>query len=414
MAKDTTSSASKRQHLLTFFTLYIAQSIPMSFFATVIPVVMRQEEFSLSTIGYLQLIKLPWIIKFLWAPLVDRHSKNIRDYKRWIISSEFVYAAFIILIACLNLHTNFQLVVVLIILSLVTSATQDIATDALAIRTTPHKGKALLNSMQSMGSFAGTLVGSGVLLVIYKQFGWDILLLCLALFVMIAVVPLWRNKKIQLLDEDQPSPRARFHDFALFFGQKGIWRQIIFLILYYSGLIGLLAMLRPYLVDLGYSMQDIGVMSGIVGTGFAFLSSFLAGRFLRKIGRSIARILFACFILLSTLYFLTFIGKVPSTTDIYIGIFLLWGGYGFGTIEVYTTAMDLVRPGREGTDFTIQIVLTHLSGIVVAILSGHVAQRWGYDALFVMASGLAALSLCYVLFFFPLRLETVAEELEKT
>ncbi len=414
MAKDTMSSAGKRQHLLTFFTLYIAQSIPMSFFATVIPVMMRQEEFALSTIGYLQLIKLPWIIKFLWAPIVDRHSKTVRDYKRWIISSEFVYAAFIILIACLNLHTNFQLVVVLIILSLVTSATQDIATDALAIRTTPHKGKALLNSMQSMGSFAGTLVGSGVLLVIYKQFGWDILLLCLALFVMIAVVPLWRNKKIQLLDEDQPSPRARFHDFVLFFGQKGIWRQIIFLILYYSGLIGLLAMLRPYLVDLGYSMQDIGVMSGIVGTGFAFLSSFLAGRFLRKIGRSIARILFACFILLSTLYFLTFIGKVPSTTDIYIGIFLLWGGYGFGTIEVYTTAMDLVRPGREGTDFTIQIVLTHLSGIVVAILSGHVAQRWGYDALFVMASGLAALSLCYVLFFFPLRLETVAEELEKT
>ena len=62
--------------LLTFFCLYIAQTIPMSFFSTVIPVMMRQENFSLSTIGLLQLIKLPWILKFLWSPLVDRRDRK--------------------------------------------------------------------------------------------------------------------------------------------------------------------------------------------------------------------------------------------------------------------------------------------------------------------------------------------------
>jgi len=43
------------------FSLYIAQSIPMSFFSTVIPVIMRQEKYSLESIGLLQLVKLPWI-----------------------------------------------------------------------------------------------------------------------------------------------------------------------------------------------------------------------------------------------------------------------------------------------------------------------------------------------------------------
>ncbi len=56
----------KTYNLATFFCLYIAQTIPMSFFSTVIPVMMRQENFSLSAIGLLQLIKLPWILKFLW------------------------------------------------------------------------------------------------------------------------------------------------------------------------------------------------------------------------------------------------------------------------------------------------------------------------------------------------------------
>lgn len=49
----------KTYNLATFFCLYIAQTIPMSFFSTVIPVMMRQEDFSLSAIGLLQLIKLP-------------------------------------------------------------------------------------------------------------------------------------------------------------------------------------------------------------------------------------------------------------------------------------------------------------------------------------------------------------------
>ena len=46
----------KTYNLATFFCLYIAQTIPMSFFSTVIPVMMRQENFSLSAIGLLQLI----------------------------------------------------------------------------------------------------------------------------------------------------------------------------------------------------------------------------------------------------------------------------------------------------------------------------------------------------------------------
>ena len=79
-------------NLGTFFCLYIAQTIPMSFFSTVIPVMMRQENFSLSAIGLLQLIKLPWILKFLWSPMVDRHARTTGDYKRWIFSSELIYA----------------------------------------------------------------------------------------------------------------------------------------------------------------------------------------------------------------------------------------------------------------------------------------------------------------------------------
>ncbi|RHJ86688.1 MFS transporter [Parabacteroides sp. AM08-6] len=389
----------KTFNLATFFCLYIAQTIPMSFFSTVIPVMMRQENFSLSAIGLLQLIKLPWILKFLWSPMIDRHATTTGDYKRWIFSSELIYAVLIFAVAFLDFHADFYTIVALIILSFIASATQDIATDALAVLSFSKQDKSMVNSMQSMGSFGGSMIGGGVLLLLFKQIGWNSLLPCVALFVIAALLPLFFNKGIRIAPKDTHE-RAKKADVLYFFTRKSIWRQIGFLFLYYSGLIGTLAMLKPYLVDLGYSMKEIGVMSGMAGTFVGFLASFAGGYIIRRIGRFRARILFAIFVLAATLYFLGLSYMQPTTALLYGGIFLLWGSYGMATIVVYTTAMDCVRPGREGTDFTIQTVITHLSGMLMAILSGKIADHTGYHGLFFFETSIATLSLIYILMVF--------------
>lgn len=383
-----------------FFCLYIAQSIPSSFFATALQVMMREAHYSLATIGLLQLVKLPWVLKFLWSPAVDRYCLTGRDFRRCIIGSECVYALFIILAGLLEVNDNLYLIIALVCLSLVASATQDIATDALAILMHGGRDKSMVNSMQSMGSFGGALVGSGLLLLVLHTFGWQMVTLCLGLFVLLMLIPLMMRRE-PAIGVKSLQQRARLTDFASFFTQRGIWRQIIFLLLYYASMIGILSMMRPWLVDLGYSMKEIGVMSGIVGTAAAFCASFGAGFVVRRIGIHTARQLFACFILLTTFYFLGLSYLThPSALLLYLGIVLMWSSYGMATIVVYTSSMECVRPGREGTDFTIQTVLTHLSGIVIATLSGTMADRFGYHGLFLTENFIAALSLCYILIFY--------------
>ena len=215
----------KTYNLATFFCLYIAQTIPMSFFSTVIPVMMRQEDFSLSAIGLLQLIKLPWILKFLWSPMVDRHAVTTGDYKRWIFSSELIYAGLIFAVAFLDFHTDFYTIVALIIISFVASATQDIATDALAVLAFSRKDKSLANSMQSMGSFGGSMIGGGVLLLLFKQIGWNGLLPCVALFVIAALLPLFFNKDIRIQPKEAHE-RAKKADVIYFFARRSIWKQM--------------------------------------------------------------------------------------------------------------------------------------------------------------------------------------------
>ena len=162
--------------LCTFFCLYIAQAVPSSFLSTALQVLMRENNFSLTTIGLLQLVKLPWIIKFLWAPMVDRRCVRVNDYKRTIIVSELVYAALLLTIGFLHVSTDIYFIIFLVVLSLVTSGTQDVATDALAVLTFKKSDKSMVNSMQSMGSFGGALLGGGVLLMALHRYGWQTVL----------------------------------------------------------------------------------------------------------------------------------------------------------------------------------------------------------------------------------------------
>lgn len=395
-----TIDKTKTFKLSTFFFLYLAQAVPMSFFTTALQVIMREQQFSLSTIGMLQLIKLPWILKMFWSPMIDRSCTTVKDYKRWIIGSEIVYAILIFTTGIMDVAINMSLVIVLVLLSLIASATQDIATDALAILSSEKKEKGLLNSMQSMGSFGGSLLGSGVLLMVLHRYGWNTVTQCLSIFVLIASLPLLLNRKIELKREKDASRKARWSDFVWFFTRRSIWRQIGFLVLYYTGIIGIMSTLKPYMVDLGYSMKEIGFISGIIGIGAAFLVSFPAGLLVRKYGYRKMRPLYALVMLAATSFFMFISMGQPSKPLLIAAIVLLWSSYGMGTVVVYTSAMHHVREGKEGTDFTIQTVITHLTGIFIAIFSGFVADKLGYTAMFGVQSMLALTSLLYVFFMF--------------
>jgi MFS family permease len=367
----------------TLLSLYLAQSVPMSFFSTVVPVIMRMENYSLESIGYLQLIKLPWIAKFFWAPFVDHTSHNLRQYRRWILGSEIFYAIVIFAIAFLNLQTDFISIVILMVIAFTASATQDIATDAFAILSLKKEERSLGNSMQSAGNFLGTMVGSGVLLVIYHYYGWSNLLFGLAGLVLIALIPVTLYKAPADKTVHESRKKVSWLDFAHFFRQKGIGRHVMLLLLFYAGIIGILTMLKPYLVDLGYSIKQIGFIVGIFGTGTGALMTIPAGIFIRKKGLKKALYVLPVINLLVAAYFtwLTYTSHPPVL--IYIGIGFLWAAYAMSSVFVYTLSMGVVRKGREGTDFTVQIVLTHLSSLIISVSSGKVADMLTYRGLFI-------------------------------
>jgi len=388
------------QKFPTLFSLYIAQSIPMSFFSTVVPVIMRQEQYSLTAIGLLQLVKLPWIFKFLWAPMVDNATQTDKKVRRWIIGSELFYAFVIVSIAFLNLQTDFKTIVVLIIIAFIASATQDIATDKFAIKILSPEEKSLGNTMQSTGSFVGSLVGTGVLLLIYNYYGWRILLFLLAGFVFFAIIPLQVYKSPKKSEEDIIK-RVKITDaFQLFKGIENA-KYLLLLVFYYSGIIGILAMLKPYMVDLGYNVKEIGFISGIFGTSIAVMASLLSGFLIKKINIKMVLYLILIVQLITTVYFYWLAQNPISLIVIYIGTAFIWGSYGLATVPIYIISMNKARKNSEGTDFTIQIVVTQLSSLILAVVSGKIAQTMGYEGLFKLEILMVLITFVILYFNFP-------------
>jgi MFS family permease len=365
-------------------SLYLAQSIPMSFFSTVLPVIMRMEEYSLSSIGLIQLIKIPWIVKFLWGPIVDHNARDNMHYRKWIIGSEVFYAVVIVAIGFFNLQSNFTTIIVLMIIAFVMSSIQDIGSDALAVRILKKTERGLGNSMQSSGNFLGTLFGSGVLLFLYTIIGWQYLMFVLSGIVLIALIPVSRYREPRKQQEfNIKRNRIAFSNILGFFRQKRIGRRVTLLVIYYAGIIGILAMLKPYLVDLGYTVKEIAFMTGIFGTGLGAGSAFLGGYILRRLGNMKGLRLFALYGCLAAL-FMTFVAFGNThIVLVYTGIALIWSAYGMSSVAIFTISMNTVRKGKEGTDYTLQIVLTHLSSLMVVVISGRIGDWIGYSGLFL-------------------------------
>ena len=370
-------------------SLYLAQSIPMSFFSTVLPVIMRMESYSLSHIGMLQLIKIPWIIKFLWGPIVDHNARDNMHYRKWIIASEVFYAVVIVAIGFFNLETNFTTIIALMVVAFMLSATQDIASDAFAVRILKKKERGMGNSMQSSGNFLGTLFGSGVLLFLYTVIGWQNLMGVLAGIVLVALIPIFRYRQ-----QREPTAthfrnkRIHFADLWGFFRIRKIGRRVLLLVIFYSGFIGILAMLKPYLVDQGYSIQQIALMTGVFGTAFGAASAFIGGYIIKRLGNKNSLRIFAFYGFAGALAMALIAHFNQHVVLIYTGIAWVWSAYGMASVAVFTISMNTVRKGREGTDYTIQIVLTHLSSMLIVIASGRIGDWLGYTGLFYIEAAI--------------------------
>ena len=386
----------RQQNLyLLLFSLYWAQGLPVGFMTHALPVILRAQGVSLAHIGGFGLLMLPWSIKIFWAPWVDRHAiSRLGHYRSWILPTQLLTVAVLCILSFFPIQALDQpLYLIIFFIALLfmnlTGATQDIATDALAVNLLQHDQQHWGNTFQVVGSRLGFIVGGGAVLWCLDWLSWQPTFLLLAALVFVNTLPVLLFKEpvhsFHSTNElSQLNLVKKIKAYLSYFSQNKelrAWLMVLITFKVADGLAG--PLLKPLMVDMGLSFTQIGVYITMLGAVAALVGAFIAGWVLKHFSRPTTLISFSILKIMSLGAYVylayAYEQKIKINAWLIYTINALEDAFAAMLLVVMLTlVMHYSRKNYAGTDFTFQVsVMATVSGGLYT-LSGVIGDVLGY------------------------------------
>ena len=129
---ETTAEQMTRKPLSTWLllaSLYMTQNLGLGFFWIALVAIMRRQGMPLEQLGVIYLLGLFWVIKFLWAPLIDRYGfGRLGHYRGWLLLTQSGMVLCLVVIGCLDIATQLGAVFAGCAVLAFLCSSQDIAT----------------------------------------------------------------------------------------------------------------------------------------------------------------------------------------------------------------------------------------------------------------------------------------------
>jgi MFS family permease len=378
--------------------LYFAQGLPSGLIAKALPPLLRDQGVSLSVIGFTSLLALPWASKFLWAPFIDRYGSR----KRWLLILNGLAMALMLVVASRDFAAwvdELSLLLAVLFCLNVVSATQDIATDGYAVSSLKPQWRGLGNSIQVVGYKIGMVAGSGGLLWLTARYGWQASYTGLAGLMLLVILP------VLFMDDPRvPAQQAATHTdwqgvrgyarmFREFVMRPGIGWWLLTVAAYKFGDSLGSRMTGPLLTDSGYSLAEIGVITGSAGATAGIVGAFVGGATLLRLGRRQALLTFGVLQALGLAGYLFIVGGLQDLYALAAIVYFEQFADGLSTVALFTIMMDRCRPHSPGTDYSVQASLQVLVSGIAALSGGVYTQQFGYAAVFTTAACMTLLAL---------------------
>lgn len=419
-------------HLALLTALYTAQGLPYGFFTLALPVLMREAGWSLTALGFLQFLAAPWVLKVLWAPWVDHHGTR----RAWLLSMQLASCALALLMAAGGFHEGSLALFASVFVFNLLAATQDVATDGLAVRLLSAQQRGLANGIQVGAYRFGMVLGGGLLLWLFARTSWSVTFLAMAAILALLTLPVWWMREPAPPHDEPPArphPRAQGQA-TLLAAETGtpadlamppprgralalLWlhRALRPGVLPLAGLIFCFrfgdqmasGLITPLLIDQGVDKATLALMKGAVGSGTSLAGAVLGGGLMLRVGRRTA-------LLGSGLAQVAVFGLYALAATGRGGMALLWvatvaeGVIGtLATVALFSLMMDAADPAHAGTDYTLLGSVGFSLATVGGIVGGAVGDAWGYPLAFVVGgllSGVGVIALVRWLDAHPLNL----------
>jgi MFS transporter, PAT family, beta-lactamase induction signal transducer AmpG len=272
--------------MLAIMVLAAASGYPNQLTESAFQAWLKESHVSNTTIGLLSYVALPYLLKFLWAPFIDRYPLPFLGRRRgWMLLTQIVLSVAIGLFALQNPAVALFPVAACAVAIVFFSATQDIAFDAYRTDVSLPSERGPAAAVTNLGYRTAAWLASAFALLIADYFGWRLAFLILAGIMLLFCLATWFAP--EPADIEQP-PRSLRESVVTplreLLANPGAAALLAVVLLFKIGDAFAMKLFTPFMLDMGFSKTELALIVKALFTGGAIAGAILGGILMVRLG----------------------------------------------------------------------------------------------------------------------------------
>jgi PAT family beta-lactamase induction signal transducer AmpG len=367
--------------------LGFSAGLPLALTGGTLQAWMTDAKVDLTVIGIFALVGLPYTLKFVWSPLMDRYVPPFLGRRRgWLLITQLALVVTISAMAFSDPAEAPGVLAAIALLVAFSSASQDIVIDA-------HRAEILKPDewgagagVYIMGYRIAMIVSSALALMMAEYLPWRVVYLIMAATLSVGIVTTLLTPEPQGGKPPKSIEEAVVLPFKDFFGRKGALEIVLFIILYKVDVAMTQAMMTPFILQLGFTKFDIGAVTKGFGLAATIVGTLAGGAMLAKVGIHKGLWTFGILQGIAGLSFtaLAILGKDYPMMVTAIAAENFFSGMGNAAYAAFM--MSLCNKSFTATQYALLTSLMALTRVFIAVPTGWLAKNVGWETYFIIAT----------------------------
>lgn len=389
--------------------LGFASGLPLALTSGTLQAWLAVEGVDLKTIGLFTLVGLPYTLKFLWAPLMDRFVPPFLGRRRgWLILMQLALIGGIAAIGFSSpTHAPLAVAALALVVAFL-SASQDIAFDAYRADVLHDRERGIGAAVSVLGYRVAMLISGGGALIVADHAGWALSYSLMAALVAIGVVGTLFGPEPEL----RVAPPRNLREAAVgpireFLSRKHALWLLALIVLYkfgdaFSGTLTTAFLLRGP----GFTLSEVGYANKILGAVSVILGVLFGGAIMVWLRLFRALLLFGVLQALSNLGFMWLAIEGNNLPLMAAAVAFENFTGGMGTAAFVALLMALCDHRYTATQYALLSAAASLGRLYLGPAAGMLAESLGW-ATFFLLTAIAALPGLFLLVWLRSAIESI-------
>jgi len=384
--------------MLAILVLGAASGFPNQLTESALQAWLKDAGLTNTAIGAMSYVALPYLLKPLWAPLVDRFPIPILGRRRgWMLMMQLALAGAIALLALQNPVLSLGAVTACAFAIVFCSATQDIAIDAWRTDVSLPSERGPAAAANNLGYRTAAWLAAAFALVVADHFGWRAAYLILAAVMLAFCAASWRapepdyrHAPPRTLRESLVAPLRELLD------SPSAAILIAVVLLFKIGDAFANKLFTPFMMDVGFSKTEIGLIAKALFTASALGGSLLGGVLMVRLGLVRSMLGFGVLQAASNLLYCALAAAGKSYPIMVTAVVIEHVAGAMGNIALVALIMALCDVRYSAFQYALLSAIALLPRYSLGYPAGWIADHGGWYLYFVTSFALAVPGLAMV------------------